>query len=455
MHKRLIIWVCFFLMSGGFVAFGEDSTSGGSPSGAIQAPEAAEAGKAAKPAAGSEEARLVDRGASADWIIETYETLLPPEVARFMARRLGNFTLGELFLSFFLVLLTLFVRGVLTDLIFNNLERIASRTAIQYDDRVIAALKKPVSLFILAFGIYLAFMVLPLDNEWAALLSLLFRGFSVFLVFFAILRLVDIFSDVLQDEASKRGSSLGGFIPLIRKTVRVFVTIIGVIMVLDNLGYSVSGVLAGLGIGGAALAFASKDTIANLYGSIALALDRPFKVGDWIQVGDTVDGDVESIGLRSTRVRTWPKTQISIPNAVLANEMINNWSRMPKRRVKQVVGVTYETTAAQMEELVEAIRDILRHDEGVQQEFILVNFTDFGSSSLDILVYYFTTTTQWLEHMDVRQRINCKIMRAIAERKLSIAFPTRTLYLEGEVARGLRGEQGSPLPGDFGPDKPL
>jgi MscS family membrane protein len=136
-------------------------------------------------------------------------------------------------------------------------------------------------------------------------------------------------------------------------------------------------------------------------------------------------------------VRTWAKSQLTIPNKVLANEIIENWSRMPKRRVKQVVGVTYETSPDDMEGLVEDIRRLLREDDGVNQDFILVNFTDFGSSSLDILVYYFTSTTKWLEHMDIRQRINLKIMRAVAERGLSVAFPTRTVYFEGEVARRL------------------
>jgi len=388
------------------------------------------------------------------WVQETYRSLLPDPYARMMDFSVGPFTLGELVLSFSILLLTLLLRGFLTRIIFFNLEKLASKTRMVYDDRVLAALKQPVSYFLLIFGFYLALMALPMDPEWVGIFALLFRGVTMFLVFWGILRMIDIVSDLVQEQSQKRGSALGGFVPLIRKTVRVFVIMIGAVMVLDNLGYSVSGVLAGLGIGGAALAFASKDTIANLYGSVALALDRPFKVGDWIQVGDVVDGDVESIGLRSTKVRTWPKTQLSIPNAVLANEMINNWSRMPKRRVKQIVGVTYETTADQMEELVEAIKEILRKDPDVNQEFILVHFTDFGSSSLDILVYYFTNSIKWLEHLAVRQRVNCAIMRAIADRGLSIAFPTRTVYFEGDVAQQMAGVGKGKLPGDFGPDHP-
>ena len=166
----------------------------------------------------------------------------------------------------------------------------------------------------------------------------------------------------------------------------------------------------------------------------SLVADRPFKVGDWIQVGNKVDGDVEEIGMRSTKVRTWSKSLMSIPNKVLANEMIENWSKMPKRRVKQYIGVTYSTPADSMHDLVEDIKQLLREDEGVQQDFILVNFTDFGDSSLQILVYYFTSTTAWLAHMDIRQRVNIKIMKAVEGRGASMAFPTRSLQFEGDIA---------------------
>jgi MscS family membrane protein len=370
-----------------------------------------------------------------------------------MMVRTGPFTLGELALSFGIVLLTLFLRGVLTKLIFANLKRLAARTRWEHDDRVLEAMERPASSFLLVLGIFLATAVLPLDSEWDLLIRTVFRGVSILVVFWGLFRLADVLVDVLSALSAKTGSdSFRGFGSLVKKSLRVFIIIVGAVMVFDNLGYNIGGIIATLGIGGAAFAFAAKDTIANIYGSIALALDRPFRVGDWIQVGDRVDGDVEEIGLRSTKVRTWPKTVISIPNAVLANEMIDNFSRMPKRRVKQVVGVTYETSPETMERIVEAIRQLLREDEGVNQEFILVNWTDFGSSSLDILVYYFTVTTKWLEYMEVRQRINVKIARAVREHGSSVAFPTRTLYLEGEVVRRLAG--GSELPGDNGPQEP-
>lgn len=366
--------------------------------------------------------------------------------------KISDYTVGDFVLSFGIILLTLIIRNILTRFIFARLKGLASRTKMEYDDSILEALEKPVSLFFLFLGLYLSVLVFPIEPETLQLFSVVFRGATTLLVFWGILRLTDVAADVMTDVTKAKGDSIYTFIPLIKKAVRVTIMVLGVIMVIDNLGYSVGGILATLGLGGAAFAFAAKDSIANLYGSLALALDRPFKVGDWIMVGDTVDGDVEEIGLRSTKVRTWPKTVLSIPNNIIANEIINNWSRMPKRRVKQVVGVTYESSADDMAGIVEDIKKLLKEDEGVDQDFILVSFTDFGESSLNILVYYFTASTAWLEHMAVRERVNQNIMKAVEARGLSIAFPTRTVYFEGDIAKGMAGEE--KLPGDVGPKEP-
>lgn len=403
-------------------------------------------------------------------------TWLPPEVRQELSALLSHRILGisfaELATSFTILLLTLIFRGVITHVIFRYLHKLSSRTRIKHDGLLLQALEKPVSILLLILGFFLALIILPMDEAVKKVVENLFRGTSMLIVVWGCIRVIDVVANILAEITQKRDSALHGFVPVLRKSIKVFIGIVGLLMVIDNLGYNVAGILATLGLGGAALAFASKDTVANGFGTLMIILDRPFKVGDWIIVGDKVDGDVESIGLRSTKVRTWPKTVLSIPNGVLANEYINNWSRMPKRRVKQVVGITYEATADDMEALVEDFRKILREDEGVEQQFILVNFIDFGSSSLDIMVYYFTKSVAWLEHMEVRQRINCKIMRAIKDRDLSVAFPTRTLYMDGPVASKLAdvayssrwdgsgasgGAQQSEgrLPGDFGPQSPM
>ncbi|WP_309396661.1 mechanosensitive ion channel family protein [Cerasicoccus maritimus] len=359
------------------------------------------------------------------------------EIAGLMRLKVGSFRMMDLVFSFTILLTAMLLRNIVTRVFFRRLQAIAKKTKFEHDDELLNVLEKPFSIFLLMLGVYLAILALPLSTMVESLVGNLFRGLTMIMGVWGMVRATDVFTNMFSERLAGRGSALHGFIPTINKSLKIFIVIVGVLLVIDNLGYNVGGILATLGLGGAAIAFASQDTIKNLFGTFMIMLDRPFKVGDWIMVGDKVDGDVEEIGLRSTKVRTWPKTVISIPNGVLANEYINNWTRMPKRRVKQVIGITYEATAEDMEAIVYDIRQILHKDEGVNQEFILVNFTDFGSSSLDILVYYFTLSTKWLEYMDVRQRVNCKIMRAIRDRGLSVAFPTRTLYLDGQVARNM------------------
>ncbi|EDY84329.1 transporter, MscS family [Verrucomicrobiia bacterium DG1235] len=339
---------------------------------------------------------------------------------------------GMRWLLFFVLLLATFIARKIVIVIFSRwFMRVAERTAWTFDDKLIPAMTGPIGAMVYVIGFFLSISVLSLTSGMDLVVLRIFQASTMTVLFWGLLRLVDVFAEVMVDVAKQRDMGVYHFIPLIKKTARVFLIVVAVVLVVQNLGYSVGSLLAGMGIGGLALALAAQESLANFFGSVSIVADRPFKVGDWIQVGDRVDGDVEEIGLRSTKVRTWAKSQLTIPNKVLANEIIENWSRMPKRRVKQYLGVTYSTSPENMEGLVEDIRKLLREDEGVNQDFILVNFTDFGDSALQILVYYFTSTTAWLEHMDIRQRINLKLMKAVADRGSSIAFPTRTLHIEG------------------------
>ena len=162
-----------------------------------------------------------------------------------------------------------------------------------------------------------------------------------------------------------------------------------------------------------------------------ILLDRPFVIGDWIKADD-MEGTVEEIGFRSTRIRTFAKTLITVPNSSLMNMSIDNFSQMPKRRIKLTIGITYDTTTAQMRQAVTDIKQMLREHPAIDQDFFLVNFTDFGASSLDIMVYCFTTSTVWTEYLDARQDVCLKLMETLENLGLEIAFPSRTLYLHQE-----------------------
>jgi len=338
-------------------------------------------------------------------------------------------------LAIFLILLVTLICERIALFVFRRILKLTHKTTTDLDDKVIKKSSRPVGNFILLFGIYMIIHIFSLPKTPVNVKMVLLTATKILVVLniiWLLIRLTDVLGNYLFSKVIKTSSRLDDqLVPILQKTVKVFLYILACIYVIQSLGYSISGVVAGLGIGGIAVAMASKDALANLFGSIMIISDRPFKVGDWIKIGDD-EGVVEQIGFRSTRIRTFPKTQVTVPNSVVANSSINNFTRMPKRRVKMSVGVTYETTADQMDALVEKIRDMLRNSADVDQDFFLVNFTGFGASSLDILVYYFTRTTEWARYLQVRQEINLAIMRLVEESGLSIAFPTRTVYVKSE-----------------------
>ncbi len=341
--------------------------------------------------------------------------------------------------AFALILLGLVCKQVFDFLMGKKVIPFLERTRFRFDALLARAAGKPLGWCFLLVALSGAFSILSLPTEpnvegfaFGALKVLL----AIVLVWF-LFRVVDVAMEYLEQLARRTESRLDDeLVPVIRKALKMTVGVLCALWTVQLLGYKVSTLIAGLGIGGLAVALALQDTLGNFFGSVVIFLDRPYTVGDWIKVGET-EGIVEQIGFRSTRLRTWPASQVSIPNKTMANAIIDNWSKMPKRRVMQTVGVTYETSAEEMEQAVAAIRQIVENDEGVDKEFIVIRFTDFGGSSLDILLYYYTIGVSLAEHLETKERINLAVMRALSRMGLSIAFPTQTVYFEGEVARSM------------------
>jgi len=312
---------------------------------------------------------------------------------------------------------------------------IARRTQGEMDDRLLESVRKPAEAIVLVIGLFLAAQILklptePYDIHGFTMSSL--RAIVIFIAAWLLFNMVGIVDHYLNQWAARTESTLDDHLaPMVRKSLRIFVVVMATLMAIQSFGYPITGLLASLGIGGLAFALAARDTISNIFGSLMIIFDRPFRIGDWIKAGD-MEGTVEEIGFRSTKIRTFAKTLIMVPNNVVANMPIDNFSRMPKRRIKLNVGVTYQTTPDQMREAVRRIREMLTKHPAIDQEFFLVNFTDFGASSLDIMVYCFTTTTVWGEYLDSREDVSLKIMDILEELGLEIAFPSRTVYLHQE-----------------------
>lgn len=320
------------------------------------------------------------------------------------------------------------------------LENKFSATQNLWDDAVLHAVCKPVEAFIWLQGVYWAAEVAHRFSDaeiFKANGTLLQVGF-VWVLVWALLRLVKEAEKILTSPLKVRQPMDYTTVSAISKLLRAVVIITAVLTVLQTLGFSISGVLAFGGVGGIAVGFAAKDLLANFFGGFIIHLDRPFKVGDWVRSPDrNIEGTVEHIGWRLTTIRTFDKRPLYVPNATFTTIAVENPSRMTNRRISETIGIRYADVHA-MKKIVDEIRDMLKnHEDIAADKTLIVNFLAFNASSLDIMVYTFTKTTQWVRFHEVKEDVLLKISDIIESHGAEVAFPTRTLLLpDGVKARG-------------------
>jgi len=328
------------------------------------------------------------------------------------------------------------LRHVITNVIFFYLKKLAEKTETTLDDKLFPALEGPAAALVMVLGIFAALTVLQLSEHTDHLINSSAKLAALVVMLWGFINAGGAILDHLQELAHARQMTVATFMPLIKKTLFVFAVILGILAIAQGMGWPVTTFLGTLGIGGLAFALAAQDTIANLFASFVVVIDQPFKVGDVVRIG-AAEGTVEDIGLRSTKIRTAARTLIVIPNKAVASEPVTNFTRMPQRRVDQTIGLTCDTTPEQMEMIVKDLRQIFRSDPEVHPDSIMVHFAGFGASSLDVQIVYFAAEPNWQKHMELRERINLQIMRAVTARGLSMAFPTQTVLLDGPVAKRL------------------
>jgi MscS family membrane protein len=221
----------------------------------------------------------------------------------------------------------------------------------------------------------------------------------------------------------------------IAKLLRASVVITAVLVAMQTLGFSISGVLAFGGIGGIAVGFAAKDLLANFFGGLTIYLDRPFAVGDWIRSPDrNIEGTVEKIGWRLTCIRTFDKRPLYLPNNIFTTIALENPSRMSHRRIYETIGIRYDD-AAHMGAIVEEVKQMLKaHQEIDDSQTLIVNFNKFGPSSLDFFIYTFTHTTNWVRYHEIKHEVLLKIYDIIVGFGAEVAFPTSTVHLPDGIS---------------------
>jgi MscS family membrane protein len=295
---------------------------------------------------------------------------------------------------------------------------------------VIIPVAKPVS-FLVIFPLLILFVpILQLPISMSHYIILALRAiWPIFAIVF-FYKLVDVFCIYLFKLAEKTESTLDDqLVPLLRKVLKTFVVIVGGLFILDNLDFDITGLIAGLSIGGLAFALAAQDTIKNFFGSLMIFIDRPFQVGDWITSGD-VDGTIEEVGFRSTRIRTFRNSVMYIPNGVITNQMIDNHGLRKYRRFMTNIAMTYDTPPHLIDVFVDGLKKIVDNHSKTRKDYYEIHFNDMGASSLNVLFYIFFDVPSWTDELRARHEVLLEIVKLADELGVNFAFPTQTLHVE-------------------------
>lgn len=338
-------------------------------------------------------------------------------------------------LQVFAIVLAVVVINWVAVALLNRLQRRLERTRNAWDDALIEALRRPLVWLVWLLGISFAVEMFQLNLDApAAIFEVVEPAREVgviALMGWFLLRLISRAEANLLRNREEAGLPLDRTtVDALGKLLRLSVIITAVLVILQTLGFSIGGVLAFGGIGGIAVGLAAKDLLANFFGGLTVYLDRPFSVGDWIRSPDrNIEGTVEYIGWRQTRIRTFDQRPLYVPNATFNQIALENPSRMHNRRIHETVGIRYDD-ADKLALIVAEVRAMLEnHPEIDTERTLIVNFTTFGPSSLDFFIYTFTKTTQWVHYHAVKQDVLLKVLRIITDNGAQVAFPTSTLHI--------------------------
>jgi len=329
--------------------------------------------------------------------------------------------------AFFVLLKNIFAKYV-----FKIILRLVNKTKFNADTKIVAAFQKPVTNFFEVLGFYFAFKVLTMAG---IPISLIFieKAFStaiIILITWGINNLTGE-SSVLFERMHKAYDIKVDKVlfPFLSKTLRIVVIALSITIIAEKWGYNIQGFVTGLGIGGLAFALAAKDAAANIIAGIFIILDKPFTIGDWIS-SDSLEGSIEEISFRTTKIRAIDQSLIIVPNSKLTDEAVINFSRRGKRRLSLNLELNYRTKREKLEICVESIRQMLENHPQVSKEGILVRFDKFNGNSLDILICFFTDTADFDEYFKIKENVNFRIVEILQRAGISMAYKSTSIYVE-------------------------
>ena len=328
-------------------------------------------------------------------------------------------------------ILFVLLKKIFAKYVFKIILKLVNKTKFSADTKIVSAFERPLINFFEVLGLYFAFRILT----YAFPISILFidKVFSSAIIILISWGLYNLTGDSsLLFEKMHRAYDVkvdNILFPFISKTLRLIIVALAITIIAEKWGYNIQGFITGLGLGGLAFALAAKDAAANIIAGIFIILDKPFSIGDWVS-SDTLEGTIEDISFRSTRIRTFDQAIITVPNSRLANEPVTNFSRRCKRRVNFNLAINYGTPRERLEICVEQIRNMIENHPEVNKEVIHVRFDKFNDSSLDIFIYFFIDTTELAQYLKIKEEINFNIMEILQKEGVSIAFPSTSVYVE-------------------------
>ena len=325
-------------------------------------------------------------------------------------------------------------KGYFAGFIINVFHRLLSRTRLRVEKDSMEFLKKPLKLIFISTVMFFAFITQKnLMADYPLLLSFVIKMYRltiilciIYFIYAAVPVIMSAFNRLKHPDSILLDDTLLIFFA---KIIKAVIVIIAVLIVLGEFGVNINGLITGVGLGGLTFALAAQDTASNIFGGLVIISDKPFAVGDWIQTA-SIEGTVEDISFRSTRIRTFDDALLVVPNSTLSSASITNWSKMNKRKVKFNIGLTYNTAPSQVKNIIADIETFLNSHKDIVSDTPLVKLDEFGSSSLNIMVMFFTSQTSLAELKRVREEINYEILDVVHRHESSFAFPSTSVYME-------------------------
>lgn len=344
----------------------------------------------------------------------------------FLAREFYHNTISDWGITLLIILGAIIAGKILYWFFGNIIKKLTAKTKTKIDDIIVDMIEEPVVLALAIVGMWYGLHRLNFPENWYLFMGKVYHILIAINITWLIARLVDaIIAEYIVPIAEKTESTLDDqIIPVVRKGLRSVIWILGIIVALNNAGYDVGALIAGLGIGGLALAMAAKDSVSNIFGGIMIFTDKPFKVGDRVKING-FDGSITEVGIRTSRMRTLEGRLVTIPNSQFTGNMVENVSEEPTRKVVLNLGLTYDMTAEQMKKGIELLKEIAKNNSDINGDY-LVSFNAFGDFSLGILFIYYIKKNS--DILDTQTAINLEILQQFGANGLEMAFPTQTIY---------------------------